>query len=131
MAVGLLMTFMAALGVVVYAASAKADDTDDAAAVACAAEYAPRGLLGAGRPSLGRQLGHHAGHRRGRLDASRPVRRLRCPCTRCARAAGIPIGSWRPSTGARSMSADEVLIAEMRAAAVLLEKFNDIYEGKS
>ncbi len=27
------------------------------------------------------------------------------------------------------MSADEVLIAEMRAAAVLLEKFNDIYEG--
>lgn len=28
------------------------------------------------------------------------------------------------------MSADEVLIAEMRAAAVLLEKFNDAYEGR-
>lgn len=41
LAVGLLMTLMAALGVVVYAASAKADDTDDAAAVAYAAEYGP------------------------------------------------------------------------------------------
>ena len=64
------MTLMAALGVVVYAASAKADDTDDAAAVAYAAEYGLRGLLGAGRPSLGRGAGGHpAGHRRGRLDA--------------------------------------------------------------
>ena len=29
------------------------------------------------------------------------------------------------------MSADEVLIAEMRAVAVLLEKFNDAYEGRT
>ena len=69
------MTFMA-LGVVVYAASAKADDTDDAAAVAYAAEYGPRSITGAGRPSLGRRAGK-ASCRHRRSGLTTPGRKLR------------------------------------------------------